>query len=77
MRILEGEDQNIEFKESWNNTETLKWVCGFANAKGGKMYIGVSNDGEVVGLPNSRSLWRIFLMALSMHLACMMWRSIS
>ena len=32
------ESQNIEFKESWRD-EYLKWVCGFANANGGKIYI--------------------------------------
>lgn len=56
MRIYDEEDQNIEFKESWNSTELLKWVCGFANAKGGKMYIGVRDDGEVLGLTNSKKL---------------------
>ena len=56
MRIYDEEDQNVEFKESWNNTELLKWVCGFANAKGGRMYIGVRDDGEVLGLTNSKKL---------------------
>ena len=56
MKIYDEEDQNIEFKESWNSTELLKWVCGFANAKGGKMYIGVRDDGEVLGLTNSKKL---------------------
>ena len=56
MKIYDEEDQNIEFKESWNSTELLKWVCGFANAKGGRMYIGVRDDGEVLGLSNSKKL---------------------
>ena len=56
MRILDEEDQNNEFKESWNSTDLLKWVCGFANAKGGKMYIGVKDNGEVIGLSNSKKL---------------------
>ena len=56
MIIQDEEDQNIEFKESWNSTELLKWVCGFANAKGGRMYIGVRDDGEVLGLTNSKKL---------------------
>lgn len=29
------ESQNVEYKESWQD-EYLKWICGFANAKGGK-----------------------------------------
>lgn len=30
------ESQNIEWKETWND-EYLKWICGFANAHGGKI----------------------------------------
>ncbi|MCR4566165.1 MAG: putative DNA binding domain-containing protein [Bacteroidales bacterium] len=37
------ESQNIEYKSSWRD-EYLKWVCGFANANGGKIYIGVEDD---------------------------------
>ena len=33
------ESQNIEHKESWRD-EYLKWICGFANAQGGRVYIG-------------------------------------
>lgn len=35
-----SESQNIEYKESWRD-EYLKWVCGFANAQGGTIYIGI------------------------------------
>ena len=50
-----GESQDIEYKESWRD-EYLKWVCGFANARGGKIYIGVRDDGEVIGVPDSKKL---------------------
>ena len=50
-----AENQNIEYKESWR-TEYLKWLCGFANAQGGTIYIGVNDKGEVVGLPNAKKL---------------------
>lgn len=51
------ESQNIEFKESWRD-EYLKWVCGFANANGGKIYIGVENAAphNVVDLPDADKL---------------------
>lgn len=55
MKIDAGESQNIEYKESWRD-EYLKWVCGFANAKGGKIYIGVNDDREVVGVKGSKQL---------------------
>ena len=50
-----AESQNIEYKESWRD-EYLKWVCGFANAQGGKIYIGCNDDGIVVGINNSKKL---------------------
>ncbi|MCD7708448.1 MAG: putative DNA binding domain-containing protein [Clostridiales bacterium] len=49
------ETQNIEYKESWRD-EYLKWICGFANAQGGRIYIGVKDDGTVVGVEDSRKL---------------------
>ena len=47
------ESQNIEWKEIWKD-EYLKWICGFANANGGKIFIGKNDKGEVVGLKNSK-----------------------
>ena len=50
-----AESQSIEYKESWRD-EYLKWVCGFANAQGGKIYIGCDDNGNVVGINNSKKL---------------------
>jgi len=36
------ESQNIEYKSSWHE-EYLDWICGFANAQGGKIYIQTTN----------------------------------
>ncbi len=49
------ESQNIEWKEVWKD-EYLKWICGFANAYGGKIIIGKNDNGETVGLKNSKKL---------------------
>ncbi len=49
------ENQNIEYKESWRD-EYLKWICGFANAQGGSIYIGIRDDGTVVGLADGKRL---------------------
>lgn len=49
------ENQNIEWKESWRD-EYLKWICGFANAKGGKIFIGKNDKGEVTGVENHKRL---------------------
>lgn len=49
------ESQNIEWKKSWRD-EYLKWICGFANAQGGKIYIGKDDKGNVVGVANTKKL---------------------
>ena len=49
------ESQNIEYKESWRD-EYLKWVCGFANARGGRIYIGIRDDGKITGISDSKKL---------------------
>ena len=49
------ECQNIEYKESWHD-KYLAWICGFANAQGGKLYIGIDDDQTIVGLNNVHRL---------------------
>ena len=49
------ECQNIEWKETWSD-EYLKWICGFSNAQGGKLYIGVDDSEKVVGVANATRL---------------------
>ena len=49
------ENQNIENKSVWKD-EYLKWVCGFANAKGGTLFIGIDNSRNVVGVQNYKKL---------------------
>jgi ATP-dependent DNA helicase RecG len=49
------EHQNIEYKQSWRD-EYLKWVCGFANAQGGKIFVGIDDKGEVAGVEDYKKL---------------------
>lgn len=49
------ESQNIEWKQSWQE-EYLKWICGFANAQGGRIYIGKDDNGKIVGVSNAKKL---------------------
>jgi ATP-dependent DNA helicase RecG len=49
------EQQNIEYKSSWHD-DYLKWVCGFANAQGGKIYIGMNDAATVVGVSDQKTL---------------------
>jgi ATP-dependent DNA helicase RecG len=49
------EQQNIEYKSSWHD-DYLKWICGFANAQGGKIHIGKDDVGAIVGVEDSKRL---------------------
>jgi len=49
------ENQNIEYKESWHD-EYLEWICGYANANGGTLFIGKDNNGITKGLHKSHEL---------------------
>ena len=49
------ESQDIEYKENWRD-EYIKWICGFANAFGGKIYIGINDKGLVTGITNAKTL---------------------
>jgi len=49
------EQQNIEYKSSWHD-DYLKWICGFANAQGGRIYIGKDDDGNVINVEDYKQL---------------------
>jgi ATP-dependent DNA helicase RecG len=49
------EHQVIEWKESWHN-DYFKWICGFANAQGGTLFIGIDNKGNTKHLSNAKKL---------------------
>ena len=50
-----AENQNIEWKSNWHN-DYLKWICGFANAQGGKLFVGIDDHGTVTGIDNYHEL---------------------
>lgn len=50
-----AEHQNIEYKQSWRD-EYLKWVCGFANAQGGRIYIGIDDKGNITDVSDHKKL---------------------
>lgn len=49
------EQQNKEYKQSWKD-EYLKWVCCFANAQGGSLFIGIDDNGVIVGVHDYNKL---------------------
>lgn len=50
-----SESQNIEYKSTWRD-EYLKWICGFANANGGTIFIGKDDNGKTVGVDDAKKL---------------------
>ncbi len=52
---MSKESQNKEWKKNWQD-DYLKWVCGFANAQGGRIYIGKDDSGRASGLKNAKKL---------------------
>jgi predicted HTH transcriptional regulator len=55
MKLQINESQNIEFKQTWKD-EYIKWLSAFGNADGGKLYIGVDDDGNIKGIDNAKKL---------------------
>ncbi len=49
--ISKGESHHLEFKlEEENNKDFAKTIVSFANTDGGKILIGVKDDGEIIGV---------------------------
>jgi ATP-dependent DNA helicase RecG len=49
------ESQHTEWKESWRD-DYLKTLSAFANTDGGKLYVGIRDDGNVCGVNDSAKL---------------------
>ena len=50
-----SEQQNIEYKQSWRD-EYLKWICGFTNAQGDKIFIGIDDKENITGIEGYKKL---------------------
>ena len=55
MNLNINESQTIEFKQLWKD-EYIKTISAFANSDGGKLYVGVDDAGDVVGIENAKKL---------------------
>lgn len=49
------ENQQVEWKSSWRD-DYLRWICGFANAEGGRLVIGRDDRGAAIGVKNAGRL---------------------
>lgn len=53
LRLNSGEGISCEFKRCGGQPQpdTFETICSFANRQGGNIFLGVSDDGEVIGVP--------------------------
>ena len=53
--IAQGEGISLEFKRCGNQpgNDVFETICSFANRQGGSILLGVLDDGEVTGVPDS------------------------
>ena len=49
------ETQTVEYKQTWRD-DFLKEICGFANARGGTLYIGINDKGDIIGIRQAKQL---------------------
>ena len=53
--LQQGEDSKHQFKQSVENGNALAAeMVAFSNSLGGKLFIGVNDEGEIIGVPNDK-----------------------
>lgn len=55
QRYIILENQNVEYKVAWKD-DYLTTICAFANAQGGRLFIGIDDRGNPVGVRNAKKL---------------------
>ena len=75
-QIAIGENNTIEFKSSYRRDvrnqqlndalkfQIIKTIAAFLNSKGGKLYVGVADDGTILGIENDINLFQKWLDGL-------------
>lgn len=67
--ILEGENVSLDFKKTISNTEKIaKTLVAFANNRGGKLLIGVADDGAIKGVKSEDE--EKFMITRAAHSFC-------
>ncbi|WP_316784423.1 ATP-binding protein [Pedobacter frigiditerrae] len=67
--ILEGENVSLDFKKTISNTEKIaKTLVAFANNRGGKLLIGVADDGAIKGVKSEDE--ERYMITKAAHVFC-------
>lgn len=57
----------LELKSDWSD-ECLRSLCAFANADGGKLILGIDDEGKILGAKNSKKLLEDIPNKINNHL---------
>lgn len=68
-RIAAGENQYTEFKMSTDVEQIGPAACAFLNAEGGKVFCGVSDKGDLLGVPDAAAAARTLELTLKKALS--------
>jgi ATP-dependent DNA helicase RecG len=67
--IAQGEGLDVEFKKSTTSipSDVYSTVCSFANRNGGHLFLGVLDDGHIIGIEeeNTVSLMKNFVTSVN------------
>lgn len=67
--ILEGENVTVDFKKTISSSEKIaKTLVAFANNRGGKLLIGVSDDGQIKGVKSEDE--EKYMITKAAHIFC-------
>ena len=58
MDTIGDETQSVEFKSLWKD-DFLKIISSFANLEGGELFIGIDDEGNVIGVKQSKNLMEV------------------
>ncbi|MDA3884298.1 MAG: putative DNA binding domain-containing protein [Candidatus Delongbacteria bacterium] len=64
------ESQIVELKQIWKDSY-LKTICAFANTDGGIFYIGIADNGSILGVDNIKSLLEVLPNKINNRLGLM------
>lgn len=57
--ISKGENEQLEFKIDLEEKSVAKTICSFLNGNGGRIIIGVSDNGKITGVQNIESVEKL------------------
>jgi ATP-dependent DNA helicase RecG len=67
--LSKGETPTVEFSLTVDADSIAKTVCAFLNGAGGRLFLGVDDNGQIVGIPNATGVATALLADLSSRIS--------